>query len=49
MTYYTTLKNLKSLGFKSIGKNMKISDKASIYNCDQIEIDDCSQESMIFV
>jgi len=26
------------MGFKSLGKNVKISDKASIYNADQIEI-----------
>jgi len=29
---------LKSMGFKSLGENVKISDKASIYNCEQIEI-----------
>ena len=42
MAYYT-IKELKSLGFKSIGKSVKISDKASIYNCNQIEIDDYSR------
>ncbi len=42
MAYYTT-KQLENYGFKSIGKNVKISDKASIYNCDQIEIDDYSR------
>lgn len=42
MAYYTT-KQLKKFGFKSIGKNIKISEKASIYNCDQIEIDDFSR------
>jgi len=31
------------MGFKSIGSNVKISDKASIYNCDQIEIGDNSR------
>ena len=34
---------LKQMGFKKIGKNVKISDKASIYNCDQIEIGDNSR------
>lgn len=34
---------LESLGFKSLGKNVKISDKASIYNHDQIEIGDNSR------
>ncbi|MDD5053067.1 MAG: acyltransferase [Sulfuricurvum sp.] len=42
MGYYT-LKQLNEMGFKSIGKNVKISDKASIYNCDQIEIGDNSR------
>lgn len=31
------------IGFKSLGKNVKISDKASIYNHDQIEIGDNSR------
>lgn len=39
MAYYTQTQ-LEALGFKSIGKNVKISDKASIYNCDQIEVGD---------
>lgn len=42
MPYYTE-KQLQKLGFKYIGKNVKISDKASIYNCDQIEIGDNSR------
>lgn len=42
MAYYTQ-EELKDLGFKHIGKNVKISDKASIYNCDQIEIGDNSR------
>jgi len=42
MAYYTQ-KELKQLGFKYIGKNVKISDKASIYNFDQISIDDNSR------
>ena len=42
MAYYTQ-EELKKLGFKHIGKNVKISDKASIYNCDQIEIGDNSR------
>lgn len=40
---YLTDDELKALGFKSIGKNVKISDKASIYNADQIEIGDYSR------
>ena len=42
MAYYTQ-EELKNLGFKYIGKNVKISNKASIYNCDQIEIGDNSR------
>ena len=42
MAYYTE-DELKNLGFKSIGKNVKISDKASIYNYDKIEIGDNSR------
>jgi len=37
MAYYTQ-EQLKQLGFKSIGINVQISDKASIYNCNQIEV-----------
>ena len=47
MAYYAELE-LKALEFKSIGKNLKISDKASIYNHDQIDIgysDVCSFKS----
>lgn len=40
---YFTQEQLKQLGFKRIGKNVKVSDKASIYNCDQIEIGDNSR------
>lgn len=42
MAYYTQ-EQLTQLGFKYLGKNVKISDKASIYNCDQIEISDNSR------
>jgi len=42
MAYYTE-KELKRLGFKKIGKNVKISDKASIYNHEEIEIDSNSR------
>lgn len=42
MAYYTE-SELEKLGFKRLGKNVKISDKASIYNCDQIEIGDNSR------
>ncbi len=42
MAYYTQ-GQLEGFGFKYIGKNVKISDKASIYNIDQIEIGDNSR------
>ena len=35
--------DLQKMGFKFIGDNVKISDKASIYDCDQIEIGDNSR------
>lgn len=35
---YLTQQELNNLGFKSLGKNVLISDKASIYNADKIEI-----------
>ena len=35
---YLTQTQLEDMGFKSIGENVKISDKASIYNADQMEI-----------
>jgi acetyltransferase-like isoleucine patch superfamily enzyme len=37
MAYYTE-QQLQDLNFKSLGKNVKISDKASIYNANQISI-----------
>lgn len=42
MAYYTS-EQLNQLGFKYVGKNVKISDKAAIYNYDQIEIGDNSR------
>lgn len=42
MAYYT-ITELEELGFKSIGKNVKVSNKASLYNCDCIEIGDSSR------
>lgn len=42
MAYYTQLE-LEALGFKQLGKNIKISNKASIYNPEQIEIGDNSR------
>lgn len=42
MAYYT-YEELRQMGFKFIGENVKISDKASIYNCDQIELGDNSR------
>ncbi len=40
---YLSQQKLKQMGFKNLGKNVKISDKASIYNADQIEIGDNSR------
>jgi acetyltransferase-like isoleucine patch superfamily enzyme len=40
---YLTIDQLASMGFKSLGVNVKISDKASIYNADQIEVGDNSR------
>lgn len=37
MSFYS-LDELQSLGFKSIGKNVRLSKKASFYNCEKIEI-----------
>ncbi len=42
MAYYTQ-EELSKIGFKQIGKNVKISTKASIYNYGQIEIGDNSR------
>lgn len=35
---YLTPSELDNMGFKSLGENVKISDKASIYNANEIEI-----------
>lgn len=40
---YLTDEQLKEMGFKSLGVDVKISDRASIYNADQIEIGDHSR------
>lgn len=40
---YLSESQLQALGFKSIGKNVKISDKASIYNPEYIELGDFSR------
>lgn len=40
---YLTESKLQNMGFKHLGKNVKISDKASIYNTDQISIGDNSR------
>ena len=42
MTYLSDAQ-LESLGLKYVGKNVKISNRASIYNADQIEIGDYSR------
>lgn len=40
---YLSPKELKTVGFKSLGKNVKISDKASIYEAQKISIGDNSR------
>ena len=40
---YFSQEALKDIGFKSLGKNVKISDKASIYNPEKIELGDFSR------
>jgi galactoside O-acetyltransferase len=40
---FLTEKELMLLSFKKLGKNVQISEKASIYNCDQIEVGDNSR------
>ncbi|MNE19918.1 dTDP-4-amino-4,6-dideoxy-D-glucose acyltransferase [compost metagenome] len=39
MAYLSQIQ-LESMGFKKLGKDVKVSDKASIYNADQIELGD---------
>src|SRR5262245_52001015 len=40
---YLSQAALAGMGFKRLGRNLKISDRAAIYNADQIEIGDCSR------
>ena len=40
---YLSQKQLEKIGFKQLGKNVKVSDKSSIYNADQLEIGDHSR------
>jgi len=40
---YLTAEELASIGFKSLGKNVLISDKAAIYDADRVEIGDHSR------
>ena len=40
---YLSREAMEAMGFKHLGKNVKISDKASIYNADQISIGDESR------
>ena len=42
MAYYTEAQ-LRDMGFRHLGVNVKVSDRASIYNADQIEIGDHSR------
>lgn len=40
---YLTTEQINKIGFKSIGKEVRISDRVSIYNADQIQIGDYSR------
>lgn len=40
---YLDQNQLQAMGFKNLGQNVKISDKAAIYNCNEIEIGDNSR------
>ncbi|WP_372972810.1 acyltransferase [Marinobacter sp.] len=40
---YLSRTQLEAMGFKSLGREVKVSDKASIYNADMIEIGDNSR------
>lgn len=40
---YLSENSIKKMGFKKIGNSVQISDKACIYNCDQIEIGNYSR------
>lgn len=40
---YLTDSELREMGFKCLGRNVKISNKASLYNVDQIEVGDNSR------
>jgi galactoside O-acetyltransferase len=40
---FLTQSQLESMGFKSLGRNVKVSDKASVYNTESIELGDNSR------
>ena len=40
---YLTTEQLQAMGFYSVGQNVKVSDKASVYNPDTIELGDFSR------
>jgi len=40
---YLSEHQIQNLGFRRVGKNVKISDKASIYDCSRIELGDYSR------
>ncbi|WP_077747947.1 acyltransferase [Pseudomonas sp. FSL W5-0299] len=40
---YLSVTQLQTMGFKKLGKDVKISDKACIYNAELIEVGDCSR------
>lgn len=42
MSYYTQ-EELEDMGFKCLGENVKVSNRASVYDCDKIEIGDHSR------
>lgn len=40
---YLSDEDVEKIGFRYLGRNVKISDRASIYNANEIEIGDCSR------
>lgn len=40
---YLSRQDLEAMGFKKLGQNVRVSDKASVYDCEEIEIGDNSR------
>lgn len=40
---FLSMEEIQKIGFKRVGKDVKISDKAVFYGCERISIDDCSR------